>query len=312
MVRRFNMRSKYILIGIMVGVLLSSVAVVLAGSIDSPGPPDSDGVQQMYTLEQIYDRLNEGTAATKMTTFTEPGSGPGSTMNTLNDVMAKAPAPDNTDGATKAQVANGNKYWSLRTDGGGGSSWGLETGQLYGGCVCTCANCSLNGTRWCDNGDGTVTDLTTCLVWLQDASCVGPMPWADTVVSADTLEWGAVTLASILYDGSTEFGGGDCGLSDNSSLGDWRLPTKNELYDLTHRTEPVRKPSYPRAFTDIQWSRYWSSTTHATYKANAWVLEFTPPPPINNVGMAYWAKECFEPPCPNPVRSYMWPVRGGQ
>jgi len=62
------MRNRYILIGIVVGVLLSSVAVVVAGSIDSPvGPTES--AAQMYTVEQIYDRLDTGAEATKMAQF---------------------------------------------------------------------------------------------------------------------------------------------------------------------------------------------------------------------------------------------------
>jgi hypothetical protein len=302
------MRSKYILIGTVVGVLLSSVAVVLAGQIDSPQAPAHEDAQ-MYTLEQIYDRLDGGAPATKMISFTEPATGPVTgTMHDLNDILVKAPAPDNTDGATKAEVANGKKYWSLRTDGSGGSSWGLETGQLYGGCWCTCASCSLNGTRWCDNGDGTVTDLTTCLVWLKDATCVGWRPWADTTAADATRYDSALTLAGILHDGSTEFPDGDCRLSDNSTEGDWRLPTKSELYDLSHGTEQVRYPSYRRAFTDVKAGYYWSSSVPGgVYKANAWTMEFYMPP-VNSVRMAFWAKGCID----DPPHAYVWPVRSGQ
>ena len=80
------MRSKPIiigLVGIVLGVLLSSVVVVLAGNIDSTGASTAPG-GQMFTLNQIYDRASDGTAATKMTTFTEPSSGPGATMYDLS------------------------------------------------------------------------------------------------------------------------------------------------------------------------------------------------------------------------------------
>ena len=43
---------------------------------------------------------------------------------------------------------------------------------------CTCKG-TLNGTRWCDNGDGTVTDMTTCLVWLKYADWGGVKQWVD-------------------------------------------------------------------------------------------------------------------------------------
>lgn len=40
----------------------------------------------------------------------------------------------------------------------------------------TCSG-TLVGTRWCDNGDQTVTDMTTGLVWLKHADWGGTMPW---------------------------------------------------------------------------------------------------------------------------------------
>jgi len=97
-----------------VGVLLSSAVFVLAGTPDSPGAP---GVTNSFTLEDIYNRLNAGTAGVQ-STFTEPAAGPGTgTMHTLNEIMGKAPAADNTNGATTAQVLTGKTYWGLRTDG---------------------------------------------------------------------------------------------------------------------------------------------------------------------------------------------------
>ena len=79
------MRSKTLLIGVMgivIGVLLST-AVVFAGSLNPAAGPGDAG-SQMFTLQQVYDRLNSGAAGTKMTAFTEPSSGPGSTMRTLD------------------------------------------------------------------------------------------------------------------------------------------------------------------------------------------------------------------------------------
>ena len=61
----------WILIAVVMLALGLSVGRLSAGSPDSPGAPNSPAAQ-MYTLEQIYQRLNNGTAGTKMTTFTEP------------------------------------------------------------------------------------------------------------------------------------------------------------------------------------------------------------------------------------------------
>jgi hypothetical protein len=127
------MRGKTMLvsvIGVVIGVLLST-AVVLAGSLNPiVGPTGADS--QMYTLQQIYDRLATGAATPKMTGFTEPSSGPtGGTMSTLDDIMAKAPALDATNGATADQVLSGKTFWGLTA-----GAWGPQTGTF-----------SLVGTR---------------------------------------------------------------------------------------------------------------------------------------------------------------------
>ena len=77
----------------------------------------------------------------------------------------------------------------------------------------TCnADCS---GRYVDNGNGTVTDTWTGLVWLENANCVD-LPMTDGVGRAnwDDANAGAALLAH-----------GTCGLTDGSSPGDWRLPT---------------------------------------------------------------------------------------
>ncbi|MCC6988113.1 MAG: DUF1566 domain-containing protein [Acidobacteria bacterium] len=66
------------------------------------------------------------------------------------------------------------------------------------------------GNRYFDCGNGTVTDTVTGLVWLKDASCLGFGQWGGGNVTAGT-------LAS-----------GQCGLTDGSFPGDWRLPTQAE------------------------------------------------------------------------------------
>lgn len=70
--------------------------------------------------------------------------------------------------------------------------------------------CFDNTNRYVNCGNGTVTDTATGLVWLQDASCLGSADWAT-----------GNTAAAALADGQ-------CGLTDGSSAGDWRLPTDEE------------------------------------------------------------------------------------
>lgn len=107
--------------------------------------------------------------------------------------------------AVAADLQNGRKAW---VDG-------VEVTGTKGGCAGT-----LSGTRGCDNLSGTVTDLTTDLVWLKLADCAGVAPWAEPSSGVPS---GAHTRASNLWDGSGFFSGGDCGLTDGSVEGDWGI-----------------------------------------------------------------------------------------
>ncbi|MDG4604832.1 MAG: DUF1566 domain-containing protein, partial [Candidatus Contendobacter sp.] len=89
---------------------------------------------------------------------------------------------------------------------------------------------------------------------------------------------------------------GDCGLSDGSVEGDWRLPTKTELQVLTTGTEQVRSGT-PGPFTSIQPAYYWSSTTDAIGTSFARDVS------LGNGSVAGGGKTM-----PN---DYVWPVRGG-
>ena len=94
------MRKNNGLTGIVVGVFMG---VFVFGSRRIGGEPGAQrgadwAGSQMYTLDQIYNRINNGTAATKMTTFTEPSNGPtAGTMHTLDEIYdlagLRAPVP---------------------------------------------------------------------------------------------------------------------------------------------------------------------------------------------------------------------------
>jgi hypothetical protein len=136
------------------------------------------------------------------------------------------------------------------------------------------------GTRFTDNGDGTVRDNMTGLIWLKSANCWGVRKtWATALSNANG-------LAS-----------GSCGLSDGSSAGDWRLPNVNELRSLIDLTQsyPALPGGHP--FTRVQSNIYWSSTTYAPDPAVAWFVYLSD-------GLVYVDNKAST--------YYVWPVRGGQ
>ena len=233
-------------------------AWVFAGDLEPPAGPDDPG-SAMHTLEDAYNRLDSGDAGEKRTGgFTAPSSVPGSTGHTMDEVMAKMPAADDTDGAAPEDVAAGKAYWSLRTDG----RWGQQTGTSTI-CANSCTGSLSAGGRWCDRGDGTVKDMTTGLVWLKDASwgCSFPL-WTDG------------NSMDALYRTIQVKNGTPDSLADGSVEGDWRLPTKEELYGLANGTEAIRVDSMG-AFLDVNPLGYWTSTTNANDPSNAWCVSST-------------------------------------
>jgi hypothetical protein len=143
----------------------------------------------------------------------------------------------------------------------------------------------MDGTRWCDNGNGTVRDMTTGLIWLKDANCVANL---GGVNKTGTLNWdNANTWVYGLANGS-------CGLTDGSVAGDWFVPSLIELKGAANGTEPVRSGT-PRNFSNVQGNVYWSSSSSST--SGAWIVSM-------DVGFVGNLNKNFS--------YYVWPVRSGQ
>ncbi len=98
-----------------------------------------------------------------------------------------------------------------------------------------------------DNGDGTVSDTDTGLMWQQAEA--GNMDWQSALAYCENL-----VLPVGGYD-------------------DWRLPDRNEIHSLIDGNR--RNPSLDRAFfPGVISSAYWSSTSNADIKDGAWTAEF--------------------------------------
>ncbi len=110
------------------GIILVLGALILCGPGASFGgdlePTAGPGEEGTYTLQDVYDRLHTGAAGT-LSTATAPSAGPADSRPTVNEIMGKAPAIDDTDGATEADVAEGKTFWRLTT-----GQWGPSTGSL--------------------------------------------------------------------------------------------------------------------------------------------------------------------------------------
>jgi len=133
--------------------------------------------------------------------------------------------------------------------------------------------------RFTDNGDGTVTDNLTGLIWLKNADCFGTRTWAQALSDCNG-------LAS-----------GSCGLTDGSSASEWRLPNRRELFSLIDddNYSPALPSGHP--FTNVQSAYYWSSSTDTFYSDYAWSVVMLSGYVLNN---------------PKSLFYNVWPVRGGQ
>jgi hypothetical protein len=110
---------------IAVCILMAPAISISAGPLISPSSPGAIS-SSYYTLEDIYNRLNSGTAGTPRV-FTEPTTTAGA-MYTLTEIMGMAPVVDNTSGAANTDVLAGKTFWGLRS-----GAWGPVTGNVAAG-----------------------------------------------------------------------------------------------------------------------------------------------------------------------------------
>ena len=169
------------------------------------------------------------------------------------------------------------------------------------GAVITCAGTGQEGDklvgkpwpvpRFTDNGDGSVADNLTGLVWLKNAKCTDTVGGVPNATGA--LAWqSALTWSNSLASGS-------CGLSDGSAAGVWRMPNMVELTSLMDlsRSAPVLQAGHP--FNNVQNGYYWSSST------SLYSLGTAERASMNDGYLANGGKA-------NTNQNYLWPVRGGQ
>ena len=125
--------------------------------------------------------------------------------------------------------------------------------------------------RFTDNGDGTVTDNLTGLMWLQNANCINTnYPEFDTheIPGDGLVTWqNALDFVEGINDGIYP----DC--EGNPPYDDWRLPNIKELLSLLDYGQYPALPS-GHPFSNFQIAYYWSSTTCSNLIDNAFCLHF--------------------------------------
>ena len=121
---------------------------------------------------------------------------------------------------------------------------------------------SPNSQSFTDNGDGTVTDDVTQLMWQRDA------------------DPGTFTLPQAL---------GFCQMAATGGYHDWRLPSQIELLSLVDYAAPTGGPAIDAPLAASTAGRYWSATANQASTMYVWGVDFDSgaPAPADQMSTAY-------------------------
>jgi len=202
--------------------------------------------------------------------------------------------------ASGAWQGNNNYIWPVRSCRSGGvvslPQTGQKTSYRFGDDGDLQLGVAWPNPRFHDNGDETVTDNLTGLVWLKDANCI------KTKYSSFDNDW-VFGDGSVTWQHALDFLSGiNNGTYSNCSGGytDWRLPNRKEFHSLIDCSNynPVLPTGHP--FTNVQSDGYWSSTSYALVTNHAWL------PYMWNGDVPMVIKDYYS----STYNSYVWPVRG--
>ena len=149
------------------------------------------------------------------------------------------------------QANDSNKVWVTNAGGGIGNHPKTETisaggiKRFHARAVRDITTPTLIPNRFTNNGDGTITDNLTNLIWQQ-------VPYSDTLTWEQSLTY-ADTLSL-------------------TGISDWRLPNIKELQSINDET--LINPSLNTNFFSVVIAKkYWSSTTLPNQTTKAWYLD---------------------------------------
>ncbi len=151
---------------------------------------------------------------------------------------------------SERQANDATKIWCTNAGGGIGNHPKAETisaggtKKFHTRAVRTAHTPTTFSTRFIDNGDGTITDNTTDLVWLKTPN-TAILTWEEALAYAENLNF--------------------------ANANNWRLPNIKELQSLTDAA--LLNPCVSAtAFPTIGVKKYWSSTSLPNQTTRAWYL----------------------------------------
>jgi hypothetical protein len=197
------------------------------------------------------------------------------------------------------QNDSNNDYASWGKSGKDDAYWACPEKDNSGNCINDVGvGWDGAGSRFLSNGDDTVTDQLTGLMWTKKPNMGRNANNANT-----TVQWtDAFTSIDHLND-PTNSNSLPLGCSTNSEVDcytDWRLPNIKELQSLIDfgQMSPALPPGYNTSFDDASMNYYWSSTSNLSNPiASAWAVYMV-------TGMVNGQNKG------NPC--YVWPVRRGK
>lgn len=175
------------------------------------------------------------------------------------------------DSSSNVKAAANNGVWAVKGTTGGTiqlQATGMYVSYLPGDDGSLQTGVPLTYPRWIDNGNGTLTDTMTGLIWLKQADCIR-QTWSNAIAAVNT-------LAS-----------GQCGLTDGSVPGNWRMPNRQEMLSLSDRMETNHADFFNQSYTwkatqtlyqapifgsFVPSECYWTSTTNAADTSEAWTI----------------------------------------
>jgi hypothetical protein len=105
--------------------------------------------------------------------------------------------------------------------------------------------------RFAENGEQTIVDRLTGLVWTRDANPAGgPRTWQEALGYINTLNRG-----------------------NHLGRSDWRLPNVNELESLVNKQSNLAEWLQAQGLRNLQVDYYWTSTSYASYPRYAWSVD---------------------------------------